>query len=195
MVNLYNYAIRVPTPLLDNLCQVHFAVIPAALLRVRTVDFGTVAKVGSTHPYIKVSIIISLYLGAIASGGGTLRRQSGGVAAFATGLKKDAVTKLAQDQETRDSAENLPQGASPALRGGPEGGSHQGAVALPSAFLPPSGQVALAGLAFHGPRHPDGIGQDRGSVCPGPPGVRCFLHRRAATGATRGARVGHHSWR
>ena len=107
MVNLYNYAIRVPTPLLDNLCQVHFAVIPAALLRVRPVDFGTVARVGSTHPYIKVSIIISLYLGAIQSGGGTLRRQSGGVAAFATGLKKDAVTKLAQDQETRDSAETF----------------------------------------------------------------------------------------
>ena len=107
MVNLYNYAIRVPTPLLDNLCQVHFAVIPAALLRVRPVDFGHVANVGSTHPYIKVSIIISLYLGAIQSGGGTLRRQSGGVAAFATGLKKDAVTKLAQDQETRDSAETF----------------------------------------------------------------------------------------
>ena len=24
MVNLFNYAIRIPTPLLDNLCQVHF---------------------------------------------------------------------------------------------------------------------------------------------------------------------------
>ena len=70
-------------------------------------DFGAVAKVGATHPYIKVSIIMSMYLGAIASGGGTLRRQSGGVAALATGLKKDAMTKLADNWEARDSAETF----------------------------------------------------------------------------------------
>ena len=85
MVNLFNYAVRVPTPLLDNLCQVHFAVVPAALLRVRPVDFGALAKVDVTHPYVKVSVIISMYLGAIHSGGGSLRRQSGGVAGFAPG--------------------------------------------------------------------------------------------------------------
>lgn len=105
MVNLFNYAFRVPTPLLENLCQVHFAVIPAALLRVRPVDFGMVAKLGKTHPYIKVIIIISLYLGTIASGGGALRRQSGGLAALATGLKEDAMMKLVENREAQDSAE------------------------------------------------------------------------------------------
>ena len=35
MTNFFNFAIRVPTGLLENLCQVHFAVIPAALLKVR----------------------------------------------------------------------------------------------------------------------------------------------------------------
>ena len=106
-VNLFNFAIRVPTPLLENLCQVHFAVVPAALLRVRPTDFGAVAKIGTTHPYIKVAIIISLYLGAIASGGGALRRQPGGLAAFAPSVKKEALGKV------------LVQNLCPTLAGGP----------------------------------------------------------------------------
>ena len=50
MTNFFNFAIRVPTGLLDNLCQVHFVVIPPSVLRVRPRDFGTVAKLGTSRP-------------------------------------------------------------------------------------------------------------------------------------------------
>ena len=98
MVNLFNFAVRVPTALVDNLCQVHFAVIPGALLRVRPLEFGHLAKLDKAHPYVKVALAISMYFGAIASGGGALRRQSGGVAAFAPGVKKDVLEKMGLDR-------------------------------------------------------------------------------------------------
>ena len=95
LANLFNFAIRVPGPLLDNLCAVHFAVVPAALLRVRPTDYGLIAKLDKMYPYVKVALIISLYLNAIASGGGALRRQAGGVAAVAPSIRKDAIARLA----------------------------------------------------------------------------------------------------
>ena len=103
-VTLCNFAVRVPAPLLDNLCQAHFAVIPAAPLRIRPADFGAAAKADATRPYINVSLITSSYLGAIQSVGGRLWRQSGGVAAFAPGLRKHALMKIAENQAARDAA-------------------------------------------------------------------------------------------
>ena len=105
MANLYNYACRLPETLVDNLCQVHFAVVPAALLRVRPADFGTVAKLATTMPYVKMALIISLYLGAIEAGGGALRRQPGGVTAFASSLKKDTADKITKDVLMQERAE------------------------------------------------------------------------------------------
>ena len=107
MANLFNYAIRVPSPLVTNLCQVHFATVPAALLRVRPCDFGQLAKIEMAHPYVKVSLVISMYLGAIASGGGALRRQSGGVAAFAVSIKKDSLDKIVANRDMRDAVESF----------------------------------------------------------------------------------------
>ena len=103
--NLYNFAVRVPGKLVENLCQVHFAVVPAALLRVRPVDFGTAAKLDPAWPYVKVALVVSLYLGAIASGGGALRRQAGGVAAVAHSLKKDAIEVVASRPKVGETAE------------------------------------------------------------------------------------------
>ena len=81
--------------------------VPAALLRVRPQDFGLAAKIDPAYPYVKVALIISLYVGAIATGGGGLRRQSGGVAAFATSLKKDVVDKIGADASVRGQAETF----------------------------------------------------------------------------------------
>ena len=105
--NLYNFAIRVPSGLVDNLCTVHFAVVPAALLRVRPVDFASAAKLGEAEPYIKVALIIATYLGVIASGGGGLRRQPGGVAVVAPSLKKEALQRLADNASLRSAADNF----------------------------------------------------------------------------------------
>ena len=109
-VHLFNFASRVPAPLLDNLAQVHFAVVPAALLRVRPCDFGLVAKLDKSQPYVKVALVISMYVGAIASGGGSIRRQAGGVAAFATSIKKDAAETIAGRQDIRAMAEDFLKG-------------------------------------------------------------------------------------
>ena len=107
MVNLYNFAVRVPTGLLDNLCQVHFAVVPAALLRARPVDFGSLAKLDAKHPYVKVALAMGMYLGVIASGGGNLKRQAGGVAAFCPGLNKQVLTNLATNVAWQTKAEQF----------------------------------------------------------------------------------------
>ena len=105
MANLYNFAVRVPSGLVDNLCTVHFAVVPAALLRVRPVDFASAAKLDSAHPYIKVALIISMHVGAMTSGSGGLRRQSGGVAVMAPSLKREAVQRLADNSKLRSEAD------------------------------------------------------------------------------------------
>ena len=104
--NLFSFVCRVPAPLVENLCQVHFAAVPAALLRLRPADFGLVAKLSSSEPYLKVALIISFYLGAIASAG-ALRRQPGGVTAFAAGLKKDVFDKIEKDSVLRETAEKF----------------------------------------------------------------------------------------
>ena len=102
---LFNYSMRVPSPLLTNLCQVHFATVPAALLRLRPVEFGRVAKLDSPHPYVKVALIIGAYLNAIA--GKTPRRMSGGVAAFASGPNKQSLGILKEDDSSCEQANSF----------------------------------------------------------------------------------------
>ena len=51
LIHLYNYAIRVPSPLIDNLCSVHFAVIPATLLRVPSLPHAQACAGRPTHTY------------------------------------------------------------------------------------------------------------------------------------------------
>jgi hypothetical protein len=48
-----------------------------------------------------------MYFGAISGGGGALRRQSGGVAAFAAGVRKDALDKLAAILDARETADKF----------------------------------------------------------------------------------------
>ena len=106
-MNMYNFATRVPKALVDNMCQIHFACIPAAMIRVRPIEYGLVAKVDKTCPYIKVALIISFYMGAISGGAGAARRSAGGVASFATGIKKEVVDKINENDTFRTKVESF----------------------------------------------------------------------------------------
>ena len=81
IAHLFHFAVRVLRHFCKNLGELHFSLIPPALLRCRPSDFGAVAKIDATHPYCKVALIVSLYLGA-SGGTGQVRRQVGGVATF-----------------------------------------------------------------------------------------------------------------
>ena len=96
ITHLYNFAVRVPRHLCKNLGELHFSLIPPALLRCRPSDFGAVAKIDATHPYCKVALIVSLYLGA-SGGTGQVRRQVGGVATFCPTVKKEVLKQLGVD--------------------------------------------------------------------------------------------------
>jgi len=101
LVHLFNYAIRVPTNLISSLCELHFALIPPSLLRCRPSEFGLVAKLDKTNPYVKLCLVVALYLGA-AGDGSKLRRQPGGVAQFCGGLSKSTQDLLTTDAEFKN---------------------------------------------------------------------------------------------
>ena len=105
LLHLYNYALRVPTSLVENLAQIHFAIIPAALLRVRPIDFGQLAAVDASHPYVKVVIIVSQYLAMIAGGAGRLCRQPGGGAVYCSQVPKKALDALKDKPEGKIAVE------------------------------------------------------------------------------------------
>lgn len=86
---------QVPSALINNLCAVHFATVPASLLRCRPADFGAISAIDRTHPYVKVALVISLYLGA-SGGTGNIKRQAGGVASFCGSIRKDCACAVYQ---------------------------------------------------------------------------------------------------
>ena len=98
LIHLFNYAVRMPTNLAASLCELHFALIPPSLLRCRPSEFGLVSKLDKTNPYVKLCLIVALYLGA-AGDGSKLRHQPGGVAQFCGGIGKSTADLLTKDTE------------------------------------------------------------------------------------------------
>ena len=94
---LYNYALRVPLPLVRNLAELHFTMVPAALLRCPPKHFGRIAAVdGGSAPYCKVALLVACYLGA-AGDKGKVQTEIAGVSALCSGVNKAALDHMKKE--------------------------------------------------------------------------------------------------
>ncbi len=61
--SLYNYALMVPSPLIRNLTELHFSLVPAALLRCPPKHFHNIANVdgGGLNPYSKATPLETMW--------------------------------------------------------------------------------------------------------------------------------------
>ena len=96
---LYNYALRVPLALVRNLTELHFTMVPAALLRCPPKHFGQIAAVdGGSAPYCKVALVVACYLGA-AGEKGKVQTEIAGVSALCSGVKREAVEQMKKEPD------------------------------------------------------------------------------------------------
>ena len=96
---LYNFALMVPLPLVRNLTELHFTMVPVALLRCPPKHFGRIAAVdGGSAPYCKVALVVACYLGA-AGDKGKVQTEIAGVSALCNGVKKEAVDQMKKEPD------------------------------------------------------------------------------------------------
>ena len=94
----YNYALMVPGSLVGNLTELHFTMVPAAVLRCPPKHFGRIASLGGLSPYCKVSLVVSCYLGATTDKG-AVQTQVVGVATCCAGVAKAALQQMKSEPE------------------------------------------------------------------------------------------------
>ena len=87
---MYNYALMVPESLIVNLTELHFTMVPAALLRCPPRHFGRIASLAAGFAYSKVALVVHCYLGA-TNEAGKVPTQIAGVSAVCTGIPKSAL--------------------------------------------------------------------------------------------------------
>ncbi len=94
-LHLHNFAVRVPNHLLRNLCEMHFALVPASTLRCKAAEYDAIARLDRGATYSKIALVVSLYLGGPAGESGGARRTAvGGVASVCKGISKDALKRF-----------------------------------------------------------------------------------------------------
>ena len=87
----------VPLTLVQNLAELHFTMVPAALLRCPPRHFGRIASVDrGQSPYCKVALAVSCYLGS-TSEKGHVQLQVAGVSALCKGVSSEAVQQMKAD--------------------------------------------------------------------------------------------------
>lgn len=102
---LYNYALRVPLTLVRNLTELHFTMVPAALLRCPPKHFGRIAAVdGGSAPYCKVALAVTCYLGA-TDDKGKVQTEIAGVSALCSGVKKEALEQMKKEPDVLQRAD------------------------------------------------------------------------------------------
>ena len=95
LLHLHNYATRVPQQLVRNLGEMHFALVPASTLRCKTIEFDHVARVDRSVCYVKVALILGLYLGS----GSVTGRAVGGVANVCKGISQTVLDDFEKNPE------------------------------------------------------------------------------------------------
>lgn len=106
LLNMHNFAVRVPRPLVKNLCEVHFAHIPASFLRCKTSDYNAVAGLDAKTPHCKLALILSLYFGAGGEGQQT-RGAVSGVAKLCPSMKKEVLEQLTDNSNILQTGEKF----------------------------------------------------------------------------------------
>ena len=105
LVYLYNYALRVPLSLVRNLTELHFTMVPAALLRCPPKHFGRIAAVdGGSAPYCKVALVVACYLGA-SGDKGKVQTEIAGVSALCSGVTKEALDLMKKEPDVLNRAD------------------------------------------------------------------------------------------
>ena len=110
---MYNFALKVPESLVRNLRELHFSMVPAAVLRCPPKHFGRIAAVdGGKCPYSKVALMINCYLGSTNEKGG-VTTEVAGVSALCSGPKKEALDFIKKDPDALKSTERPFGGLAP----------------------------------------------------------------------------------
>ena len=96
---LYNFALMVPQTLVRNLTELHFSMVPAAILRCSPKHFHNIAAVdGGSAPYCKVALVVACYLGQTGDKG-KVHTEISGVAALCSGVPKQALEQMKKEPD------------------------------------------------------------------------------------------------
>lgn len=90
LCHIQNLAVRLGPKLVRCLAEFYFELIDPGAIKMRAADMGAVAAIDETNGYVKVALLISLYLG-VGSQGSTSSTTN------TTSPKKDMLSRLAEN--------------------------------------------------------------------------------------------------
>ena len=92
LTHMQNLAVRLGSKLVRCLAEFYFELIDSTTIKMRPGDMGAVAAIDETNGYVKVALLISLYLG-VGSQGSTSSSTN------TTPPKKEMLTRLSENPD------------------------------------------------------------------------------------------------